>query len=575
MLDIRLTRLLRHSTIIPASALRKTAAQAEKEHTLLGPLLVKSGLVSEEALYRELARLVNLPFIDLTSKVVRKDVLFLIPEPIAASHSVIPFDQTDKEVLIATTDPEDLQTFEFIRRRAGLPVKVHLTTPAGIATVLKSYRRSLTAEFEELTTGAAKGKPAEEKDLKQLAEDIPIVRIVDSLLEHATYENASDIHIEPAEEALAIRYRIDGVLRQVMTLPKAAQDGVLARIKILANLKLDEHRLPQDGRFKVQSPDYRYSIRVSILPVYDGEKVVMRLLAESAKALTLEELGLLNSPRELVERAVTRPHGIIYATGPTGSGKTTTLYSLLGILNKPGVNIVTVEDPIEYRMAGVNQSQVAPRIGYTFANGLRSILRQDPNIIMVGEIRDNETADIAANSALTGHLVLSTLHTNDAPSAITRLDDLGVAPFLVAFTTNLIIAQRLVRKVCKDCSTNYKITAAELEELDRRVGGSAELFRDLVRAKELSASARLNSLMLARGVGCSKCNQEGYRGRIGIYEILEVTPALAALIAKRAGVDELKRQAHADGMLTMFHDGVVKAARGLTSLAEVFRVTKD
>ncbi len=574
MTDIQIQRLLRRSKLIGPKILRDAKEQATKDHLPLDQALVQSGAASELDLYKELARLMDLPFVDLTTQVVRKDILFIIPEPIASGHRRVPIEKTAKEILIATTDLEDIQTIEFIGRKTGLATKVHVTTPLGITTALKSYHRSLKAEFEDLTAGNTKTKVESEKDLKELAEDLPIVRIVDSLLEHAMYENASDIHIEPGETEIAIRYRVDGILRPVMTLPKAAQEGVIARIKILSNLKLDEHRMPQDGRFKIETADFKFSIRVSILPVYDGEKIVMRLLPETAKALTLEELGLLPGPREILERAIARPHGIIYATGPTGSGKTTTLYSVLGILNKPGVNVVTVEDPIEYRMPGVNQSQINPRLGYTFANGLRSILRQDPNVIMVGEIRDTETAEIAANSALTGHLVLSTLHTNDAASAITRLDDLGVAPFLVAFTTNVIVAQRLVRKICKDCGEKYKITAAELEELDRR-SGDADLIRDLVKAKVLPAGTKLQNLTLSRGRGCNKCGNEGYRGRIGIYEVLEVTPAIAKLIAKRVGMDEIKECAKAEGMFNIFHDGLAKAARGTTTLAEVFRVTKD
>ena len=559
---------------MPAKALKDAKTVATKENLPLERVLVQNGAVSEDALYRELAKLLDLPFVDLSSQVIRKDILFLIPEPIASGHRIIPFDKTANELLVATTEPEDIQTIEFVRRKTGLPVKIFITTPAGVTNAVKSYHRSLKAEFEDLTL-SSKSKAETEKGLKELAEDLPIVRIVDSLLEHAMYENASDIHIEPSENEIAVRYRIDGILRPVMTLPKAAQEGIIARIKILANLKLDEHRMPQDGRFKIENPDFKFSIRVSILPVYDGEKIVMRLLPETARSLTLDELGFLNGPKALVEQAITRPHGIIYATGPTGSGKTTTLYSLLGILNKPGVNIVTVEDPIEYRMPGVNQSQMNQRIGYTFANGLRSILRQDPNVIMVGEIRDTETAEIAANAALTGHLVLSTLHTNDAPSAISRLDDLGVAPFLVAFTTNLIIAQRLVRKVCKDCTNGYKITAEELRELDRRAGGVAGLVKDLIKAKELPAGAKAESLTLARGKGCTKCGGEGYRGRIGIYEVLQMSPAIAAQVAKRSNTDEIRKTALAEGMLTMFHDGLIKATRGLTTLTEILRVTKD
>ncbi len=575
MTSVHLTKLLRYAKTVSASALNAATVRARKEHIPLEQALLASGTVSEEELYREIARLLGIPFVEMTQQVLNKDVLFIIPEPIASGHKMIPFEKTANAVLVATTEPEDLQTIEFIRRKTGLAVKIFLTTPTGIAAALKSYRRSLTAEFEDLAVRPTKKTPIEtEKDLKQLAENIPIVRIVDSLLEHAMYENASDIHIEPEEKEVTVRYRIDGVLRPMMTLPKPAQDGIIARIKILANLKLDEHRLPQDGRFTIETPEFKFAIRVSILPVYDGEKIVMRLLSETAKALTLEALGLPPGPRTLLEQSIQKPHGILYVTGPTGSGKTTTLYSLLALVNTPGVNVITVEDPIEYRMQGVNQSQINPRIGYTFANGLRSILRQDPNVIMVGEIRDTETAEIAANAALTGHLVISTLHTNDAVGALSRLEDFGIAPFLIAYTTNAIIAQRLVRKICKECTAPYPVSPTELDELRSR-GVTDGLLRDLVKEKLLPKSTALSGLTLSKGAGCRSCGNEGYRGRVGIYEALAITPDLGALIARHAPAEEIRAHAAAHGMRTMFHDGLVKAVSGITTLAEVFRVTKD
>lgn len=575
MLSAHLAKLLRYAKTVSSSALNAATIRARKEHIPLEQALLASGTVTEEDLYREIARLMGIPFVEMTQQVLNKDVLFIIPEPIANEHRMIPFEKTANAILVATTEPDDLQTIEFIRRKTGLAVKVFLTTPTGIAAALKSYRRSLTAEFEDLTTRATQKTAAEtEKDLKQLAENIPIVRIVDSLLEHAMYENASDIHIEPEEKEVVVRYRIDGVLRPMMTLPKAAQEGITARIKILANLKLDEHRLPQDGRFTIETPEFKFSIRVSLLPVYDGEKIVMRLLSETAKALSLEALGLPPDARTLLEQSIQKPHGILYVTGPTGSGKTTTLYSLLAIVNTPRVNVITVEDPVEYRMPGINQSQINPRIGYTFANGLRSILRQDPNVIMVGEIRDTETAEIAANAALTGHLVLSTLHTNDAIGALSRLEDFGIAPFLIAYTTNAIIAQRLVRKICKECATNYPITPTEAEELRTR-GITDALLRDLAKEKFIEKGVTLANMTLRKGAGCRSCGNEGYRGRVGIYEALAITPDIGALIARHATTEEIRAHAATQGMRTMFHDGFAKALNGTTTLAEVFRVTKE
>ena len=338
-----------------------------------------------------------------------------------------------------------------------------MAAPSALEETLKQYRLSLKAEFEKITEKPIQDESKEK--LEELAENLPIIRVAESLLEHAVFEGASDIHIEPLEKGVTVRYRVDGVLRKVMTLPKTVGPGVVARIKILSNLKLDEHRLPQDGRFKIETNDRRLSVRVSVLPIFDGEKIVMRLLDETATALTLEQLGLLPGPLEIVSRNIKRPHGIILVTGPTGSGKTTTLYSIMQILNRPEVNISTIEDPIEYRMPGINQSQVSTKVGFTFARGLRALLRQDPNIIMVGEIRDSETADVAIHAALTGHLVLSTLHTNDAATALPRLADMNIPPFLIAFTANMIVAQRLVMKLCPECKEAYKLNAMAVSEL--------------------------------------------------------------------------------------------------------------
>lgn len=570
--SITLNRVLRAAKLIPSAKLKTLTLEAAAKNIPLEELLVQSKTTTEEVLYQAAAKALHLDFVDIRTETVRKELLTLVPETIAATHHLIPFDKRDGVLCIATTDPSDLQTFEFIRRKSGLKLKVVLTTPGALAEALKAYHHALKAEFEHISD--ATSKTASEKELKELAQNLPVVRIVDSILEYAAYEGASDIHVEPSPQETIVRYRVDGILRNAMTLPRVIQDGIVARIKILANLKVDEHRMPQDGRFKVSMPEFKFSIRVSILPVYDGEKIVMRLLPETAEALTLEQLGLSARTKAVIERAIKKPHGIVYATGPTGSGKTTTLYSLIGILNQPGINIVTIEDPIEYRMTGVNQSQVQPRIGYTFANGLRSILRQDPNIIMVGEIRDQETAEIAANSAMTGHLVLTTLHTNDAPTALPRLADLGVPGFLIAFTTNVVLAQRLVRKVCKECAIKETLKVTELNELSDMVN-IKNLVERLRELKALSGGATLAKIPVRRGAGCNKCNHEGYRGRVGIYEVMEMTPKLSEIISHKGSVDEIRTQAISDGMVTMLEDGMVKVLQGTTTIAEVLRVTKE
>ncbi len=359
-----------------------------------------------------------------------------------------------------------------------------------------------------------------------------------------------------------------------MTLPKTLQDGLIARLKILSNLKLDEHRLPQDGRFKIENKDYKISFRVSLIPVYDGEKAVLRLLDEGHKILTLEQLGLQSSALAIVKKNLSKPNGIFFVTGPTGSGKTTTLYTMIDILNTPGVNIATIEDPIEYRMPHINQSQVNPKIGFTFAGGLRSLLRQDPNIIMVGEIRDRETAGIAINAAMTGHLVLSTLHTNDAPTALPRLLDMGVEPFLVSSTTNLIIAQRLVRKICQHCIASYNLKPEEVAALEKDYGFNLKEL--LARVAEPGAPAPdLSAVLFFKGKGCNKCGLSGYKGRVGIYEALDVTEEVRVLINTRADSDTIRKKAREQGMITMLEDGFLKAKSGVTTIEEILRVTKE
>ncbi|MFH1582780.1 MAG: GspE/PulE family protein, partial [Candidatus Falkowbacteria bacterium] len=380
---------------------------------------------------------------------------------------------------------------------------------------------------------------------------------------------------EPEEKDVIARYRVDGILRTVMTLPKNVQPGIIARIKILANLKVDEHRLPQDGRFKISAKEYKVSFRVSIIPTFDGEKIVMRLLSEKAQVLTLEQLGLQPSALETIKRNISKPHGMILVTGPTGSGKTTTLYTVMNILNTPEVNIMTIEDPIEYRMPRVNQSQVNPKIGYTFATGLRAFLRQDPNIIMVGEIRDQETAEIAIHAAMTGHLVLSTLHTNDAVTTLPRLSDMGVPAFLVASTTNIIIAQRLVRKICPNCIQSYKLDKQTIVELKQQLD-LENIMKTLEEKKIIiNASQGIEALLFYRGKGCKQCSNSGYKGRLGIYEVLEVTDEMSELILKKASPTELKKQAEKQNMLTIIEDGFIKTKNGITTIEEIMRVTKE
>lgn len=574
--SLKLKELLKKNELLNPKKLTEAFNDAKKTQQGLFSYVLEHKLISADVLYGLVANFYQLPMVDLRNENIRKDILFLIPEPIAQTHDLIAFGQADNKIKIATSDPTDLQTLEFIKKKVQTEIELYVTTPDSIKEALKQYHQSLEAEFENLSENKEdEAGESQEKDLKKLAQDLPIIRVVDTLLEYAIFESASDIHIEPTETSVIIRYRIDGILHEVMTLPKVLQSGLVARIKVLANLKLDEHRLPQDGRFKLSNTQYKISFRVSVIPVYDGEKIVMRLLNESAKALDLEDLGMQKEPLEVLKANIDKPHGIILVTGPTGSGKTTTLYTIMNKLNKPEINISTIEDPIEYRMPRINQSQVNPKISFTFANGLRSLLRQDPNIIMVGEIRDKETAEIAINAAMTGHLVLSTVHTNDVASTPQRLINMGVQPFLIGSTTNLIIAQRLVRKICKNCIVSYNLEKATVSELARHFNINDVLAfltdQGLISKKTTS----LESILFYKGKGCKQCSQTGYKGRIGIYEVVEITPKIAELITQKGTVEQIQSEALKNKMISLNQDGFIKAIKAITSVEEVLRVTQS
>lgn len=544
--------------------------------------LVEKKAVTEQQLLALKSQLLSVPVVDLTTMQITQDVLNLVPEPIAHRHQVISFAKTKDELSLAMQDPEDIQTKEFIQKKTGLKIKTFLIGRASLDFGLSKYHSSLEKEIKHLFTPSSKplsakaeGESAIDDGLKKMAEEIPVIRVVDTLLEYAVFEKASDIHIEPQENAVTVRYRIDGVLHDVMTLPKVIQAAIVARIKVLSNLKIDEHRLPQDGRFKIEKDGYKFSLRVSTIPIFDGEKVVIRLLDESAKAMTLEELGFEKEAYEVINRNVKKPHGMLLVTGPTGSGKSTTLYTVLSMLNTKSVNISTIEDPVEYRIVGANQMQVNPKISLTFAVGLRALLRQDPNIIMIGEIRDKETAEEAVHAAMTGHIVFSTLHTNDAATALPRLLDIGVEPYLIASTINAVLAQRLVRVICKDCQKPFFLDDAAIEALSKQFH-LEKLLPVLVRAGAAPAKCKsLKDVKFYKGEGCDKCSKTGYRGRLGIHEILEVTPAVAAMIMEHKSAQEIQLQGEKEGMTLMWEDGFIKAARGITTIDELVRVSKE
>jgi type IV pilus assembly protein PilB len=574
--NTELKKILEKSNIIPKDQFQEAYQRTNVEKADLGSYLINKNIVSENVLFETISNYYKTPFIDLRRMNIRKDILTLIPESIVQTYQLVAFDKTETELKVATLDPKNLQILEFLKKKTNLKIRVYMTSPSSIKEVLSLFHKGLSSEFKKITTGeVVESGDQKPEDLKQLAQDLPIVRIVDTLLEYAIFEGASDIHIEPTETDILVRYRIDGILREVMHLPKNLQPGVTARIKILSNLKIDEHRLPQDGRFKVSTSDYKISFRVSIIPVFDGEKVVLRLLNESMKVQTLEQIGFQLEALEIVRKNLKKPQGMLLVTGPTGSGKTTTLYTILGLLNNPGVNIATVEDPIEYRMPRINQSQVNPKIGFTFAGGLRSLLRQDPNIIMVGEIRDGETAEIATHAAMTGHLVLSTLHTNDAVTTLPRLEEMGVPPFLIASTANIVVAQRLVRKICVNCIQSYTLSKKAIEDLRKRFNLDA-IFQVLEQQGIIiSSKAPIESFLFYKGKGCKQCNNSGYKGRIGIFEVLEITKQISQLIVDRAPASEIMKIATNHGMLTMLQDGFIKAKNGVTSLEEILRATQE
>lgn len=637
--------------------------QKDEDKAPLQTLVLKHKLVNEKDLLELYAGSIDVPLIDLSDIDVPREILTKIPERIARKYQAVLFGTEEDHLQLAMADPEDFQAVDFISKQIGASIKVYLAPPADILAVIDQYKGNISSEITKaIKDSSANATPVAEAAAKELTDDAPIAKTVNVILEFAVKARASDIHIEPREDIVQVRCRVDGILRETMTLPRPILAAVVSRIKILANLKIDEHRVAQDGRFKFTLGSKVVALRVSTLPVMDGEKVVMRILDESTRALTLEELGFEGPALEAIGRNLHKPHGMTLVTGPTGSGKSTTLYSVLNLLNSPMVNISTIEDPVEYRIPGVNQTQVNPKGGMTFAAGLRALLRQDPNIIMVGEIRDGETADLAVQAALTGHVVLSTLHTNNASTTLPRLLDMGVEPFLIASTVNSVIGQRLVRRLCASCRIPYVPNSEEIDNIkqDFELEAALKHYHDYAENKktpvateaasekppeeahgnktkkvieptadiELSKSildkiasdpniinrpaadtkakadsagalvaiaqtapsataapaAPIDESKLKRGefvlykpgAGCNICGgSDGYQGRLGVHEVLEVTDEIAKMIVSRATSEDIQSSAVSDGMLTMQQDGFVKALSGLTTIEEVLRVTRE
>lgn len=534
-------------------------------------ILKRKHMVNDTDMARAKAQTLGIPFVTLANRAIAPEVINYIPEPVIQRYTLVPFqfDAATNELSVAMLDPLDFQVIEFLEKKSGKSVRPFMAVKDDIlaaveAALTHNIGKDVTAALKE--TQGSDIKTYEAGKLGNVIREAPIAQIVSAILEQAMRLRSSDVHIEPLDGDTRVRYRIDGVLQERLILPKRLHDAVVSRIKILGNMKIDEKRIPQDGRFNFKMGESEVDLRVSTLPTVHGEKIVMRLLKKSGGIPTLTDLGLRGLAIKNLETGITKPHGVILVTGPTGSGKTTTLYSVLSKLNNSTVNIMTLEDPVEYQMNGINQVQINPQAGLTFATGLRSFLRQDPNIILVGEIRDRETTELAIQAALTGHLVFSTLHTNNAAGAIPRLLDLGAEPFLVASALNAIVGQRIARKICPGCREEYEPDETVVQDIRSVLGALLPSDKNVV---------------LYRGKGkihdqpCPTCNGEKYLGRIGIFEVFPVSDLIGKLVLKRAPINDIEHQAIVEGMITMKQDGYLKALEGQTSLEEVLRVAQD
>ncbi|MDL2341725.1 MAG: GspE/PulE family protein [Patescibacteria group bacterium] len=595
--DSLVEKLLHHSEQFSAEQITALREQEVIEKKPLQDLVLSNNLLSEKELTKLYAAEIEVPFVELNAKEINHDILKLLPERIARQYNAAVFAVEGETKFLAMEDPDDIQALNFLQKQLGTNLKIHITTASLLRGALDQYRGNISSELTKVIASNEEVEAEEEVDENDLAEDSPVAQTVNLIIEYGVKAGASDIHIEPREDFVVVRYRIDGLLREANKLPRKLLGALVSRIKILSNLKIDEHRAPQDGRFKVEVSGLMYALRVSTLPILDGEKVVMRILNESTKAADFTDLGFWGTALIHLKDAIVQPHGMVLVTGPTGSGKSTTLFSVLSSLNTPNVNISTVEDPVEYHIVGANQTQVNAIAGMTFTNGLRALLRQDPNIIMVGEIRDGETADLAVQAALTGHLVFSTLHTNNAATCLPRLLDMGVEPFLIASTVRVVVAQRLVRRLCVDCREQYAPDAAVLKQLDKtfrlsRHGGIATMHQLEGVALEdgigrsstgkgattdslSSTSSTISRLFKPHTEGCEACNHTGFKGRIGIYEVLSNSTGIQSLIVSGSTTENLEKTAITEGMLTMQLDGFIKALRGQTTIEEILRVTSQ
>ncbi len=589
--DETLVKLLKKGGIAIEEQLDALKEESARLGRSLQDLVIEKQIITETDLKKIFAEYADIPYIEIDPKDIPQDVLNKIPERIARQYNAVIFKIDEDGVIhLAMDDPDDVQAVSFIEKEIGENTRIYIATHDNILQCLENYRGDVNEELNEVIDIQREDSgDAQQVSEAEVAEDSPIAQTVNLLLEYAIRSQASDIHIEPREEFVQIRYRIDGVLKEVNQLPRNVLGALVSRIKILSNLKIDERRVPQDGRFKIKVAGKQYALRVSTLPIADGEKVVMRILDESNQAVTLSQLGYWGHSLDIMNEAIAEPNGMVLVTGPTGSGKSTSLFSVLTMLNRPNVNISTIEDPVEYKIPGVNQTQTNAKAGMTFATGLRALLRQDPNIIMVGEIRDGETANLGVQAALTGHLVFSTLHTNNAATCLPRLLDMGIEPFLIASTVKAVVGQRLVRRLCMVCRQQYTPEQQEIDEVvklfnlhdDHNFSYIHQLEDEAIKqnvggeTEPSTNDTTITHLWRATPEGCEECGHTGYKGRIGIYEVLGITVPLQKMIAGNATSNEIQDQAITEGMVTMQADGLIKAIRGNTTLDEVLRVTRE
>ena len=588
--DITMEKILLESGKVSSDLLKELKQESAKLKKPLQEVVVQKDVMSEKLLTKAFAIYAHIPYVEINPSDIPSDVLERIPERTARQYNAVIFKvDDDGKQHLAMDDPDDIQAVNFIQKQIGDNFTVHIATKDNILSCLENYSGDVNEKLNDVIDiqreDDASTQVVSDADI---AEDSPIAQTINLLLEYAIRSSASDIHIEPREEFVQIRYRIDGVLKEVNRLPRNVLGALVSRIKILSNLKIDERRVPQDGRFKIKVAGRQYALRVSTLPITDGEKIVMRILDESNQAVSLQELGYWGKSLETLTDALSESNGMVLVTGPTGSGKSTSLFSILTMLNTPDVNISTIEDPVEYKVPGVNQTQTNPKAGMTFASGLRALLRQDPNIIMVGEIRDAETANLGVQAALTGHLVFSTLHTNNAATSLPRFLDMGIEPFLIASTVRAVVGQRLVRRLCMTCRESYSLENDEFVALSKTFSIDDTKMRKLheleVQSKEehigedapiATDEHSIKTLWKPSENGCDDCRNTGFRGRIGIYEVLGNSVDIQKLIVANATSTDINNQAVSEGMIEMQTDGIIKAFRGLTTFEEILRATKD